>query len=453
MTLTYEQALTTILNFDDPYQRALRDHGKQTWGLSGILQLLEKLGNPHLSYPTIHIAGTKGKGSTAAFVAQGLMEAGLKTGLYISPHLQDWRERIQINREMIPREALAAIVEDILPYVEGTGLTSFEVTTALAFWHFAREECDVAVIEVGLGGRLDATNVVKPVVSAITNISLDHTQLLGNTLIDIAYEKAEIIKAGRPVVSAPQAEPVERVLRKVAANKKSALHMVGKDWWFQPVEMDWDGSMAFMGSGDYKVPVEIGMPGGFQIENAAVALEVLNVAAQEGLPISRQARISAMANTRWPGRLELVQQNPHVIIDSAHNPHSVEQVVHALEELSTGEQAGGRRVFVFGCMADKDVDGMLEILLRHGQRIVLPSADTPRAASAEDLLARAEALHEQMRASSDEDRAGVELLAASTIDEAVRLGLDGLEPHDVLCITGSLAVAGEARDELVGKPE
>ncbi len=453
MTLTYEQALTTILNFDDPYQRALRDHGKQTWGLSGILQLLEKLGNPHLSYPTIHIAGTKGKGSTAAFVAQGLMEAGLKTGLYTSPHLQDWRERIQINRELIPREALAALVKDILPFVEGTGLTSFEVTTALAFWHFAREKCDAAVIEVGLGGRLDATNVVRPVVSAITNISLDHTQLLGSTLVDIAYEKAEIIKNERPVVSAPQAEPAERVLRKVVANKKSALHLVGKDWWYQLVEMDWDGSIAYMGSGDHKVPVEIGMPGGFQIENAAVALEVLNVAAQEGLPISRQARISAMENTRWPGRLELVQRDPHVIVDSAHNPHSIEQVVRALWDLSTEEQLAGRKVFVFGCMADKDVDRMLEILLHNSQRIILTSANTPRAASAEDLLARAQALREQMLASSGEDWADIELLTAPSTAEAVRLGLDGLDPHDVLCITGSLAMAGEARDELVGKPE
>ena len=241
------------------------------------------------------------------------MEAGLKTGLYISPHLQDWRERIQINREMIPREALAAIVEDILPYVEGTGLTSFEVTTALAFWHFAREECDVAVIEVGLGGRLDATNVVKPVVSAITNISLDHTQLLSNTLIDIAYEKAEIIKAGRPVVSAPQAEPVERVLRKVAANKKSVSHMVGR--WFQPVEMDWDGSMAH--GGDYKVPVIT--PGGSRLRTPPSRWRRRNVAAQEGahLPAGTYQR---NGEHRWPGRLELVQQNPHVI-DSAHNPH------------------------------------------------------------------------------------------------------------------------------------
>lgn len=453
MTLTYEQALTTILDFDDPYQRALRDHGKQTWGLGGILQLLEKLGKPHLSYPTIHIAGTKGKGSTAAFIAQGLMESGLKTGLYTSPPLQDWRERIQINRELIPRDALATVVEDILPHVEGTGLTSFEVTTALAFWHFAREACDVAVIEVGLGGRLDATNVVKPVVSAITNISLDHTQLLGDTLVDIAYEKAEIIKGGRPVVIAPQAEPVERVIRKVVANKKSPLHRVGRDWWFETVDMTWDSSVAYMGSGDYKMPVEIGMPGGFQVENAAVALEVLNIAAQEGLPITRQARISALQNARWPGRLELVRRDPHVVLDSAHNPHSVEQVVRALWDLSTEEQVAGRKVFVFGCMADKDVDRMLEILLHNGQRIILTHADHPRAATAEDLLARAKALREQMRASSGEDWADVELRAAPTTVEAVRSGLEGLEAHDILCITGSLAVAGEARDELVGKPE
>lgn len=452
MTLTYDQALEAIHQFDDPYQRALRDHGKQTWGLQGIRELLAQLDDPHLAYPTVHIAGTKGKGSTAAFAAQGMMESGLKTGLYTSPPLQDWRERIQIDHQLIPREALAALVEDLLPHTEGMPLTAFEVTTALAFLYFAREECDAAVIEVGLGGRLDATNVVQPVVSVITNISLDHTQLLGTTLTAIAHEKAAIIKPGVPVVSAPQEEPAERVIRKVAGEEHSSLSLVGKDWWYRPVEMDWDGSLAYMGTGNYEIPVEIGMPGEFQIENAAVAIEALNLAVQQGLPITRPGRLAGLANARWPGRLEVVRRDPHVILDSAHNPRSVQVMVRALQDLSTAEQARGHKHFVFGCMADKDVDAMLRMLLRAGRRLILTRAAGERAAPVDDLLARAQAIQQEM-GSGAAGQGSTQILSAPSTAEAVQMGLEGLQENDILCITGSLTVAGAARDQLVGRQD
>lgn len=440
MTLTYDEALEAIHRFDDPYQRALRDHGKQTWGLRGIQALLEKIGDPQAAYPTIHIAGTKGKGSTAAFIAQGLIESGLKTGLYTSPHLQDWRERIQVDRELIPREALAALVEDLLPHTDDMPLTAFEITTALAFWHFAREGCDAAVIEVGLGGRLDATNVITPLVSVITHISLDHTQLLGSTLPSITYEKAAIIKPGMPVVSAPQEGPAARLIEKTAEQEHSPLVRVGKDWWFKPVEMDWDGTLAQMGTGDFKLPVEISLPGPFQVENAAVALAALNAAGQQGLPVTRPGRLDGLANTSWPGRLEVVRRDPHVILDSAHNVHSITQLVEALRALSTPEQAQGRRTFVFGCMADKDVEGMLRVLLSAAHRVILTRAEHARAASVDELLALASEISKNMP---------VELESAATTAEAVQLGLDKLAENDLLCITGSLSIAGEARDVLV----
>ena len=441
MTRTYDEALEAIHRFDDPYQRALRDHGKQTWGLRGIRMLLEKIGDPQAAYPTIHIAGTKGKGSTAAFIAQGLIESGLKTGLYTSPHLQDWRERIQIDRQLIPREALAALVDDLLPHTDDMPLTAFEITTALAFWHFAREGCDAAVIEVGLGGRLDATNVITPLISVITHISLDHTQLLGDTLPSITYEKAAIIKHGVPVVSAPQEPSAARLIEKTAEQQHSPLVNVGKDWWFKPVEMDWDGTLAHMGTGDYKLPVEISLPGPFQIENAAVALAALNAAGRQGLPVTRQGRLDGLANTTWPGRLELVQRDPHVVLDSAHNVHSITQLVEALRALATPEQARGRRVVVFGCMADKDVEGMLRVLVPAAHRLILTQADSPRAASVEDLLAVATGLAGDLP---------VEFETAGTTASAVQMGLGGLAGDDLLCITGSLSIAGEARDVLVG---
>lgn len=446
MTLTYEEALDTILNFDDPYQRAIRDHGKQTWGLRGMRALLEKIGNPHLAYPTIHVAGTKGKGSTSAFIAQGLIESGLKTGLYTSPPLQDWRERIQLNRELIPGEALAELVEELLPYVEDISITAFEAATVLAFMYFAKEECDAAVIEVGLGGRLDATSVVQPLVAVITSISYDHMQLLGSTLPEIAYEKAAIIKPETPVVSAPQEPAAERVVREIARKQDAPLTMVGKDWRYKPLELDWHGSLVEMGISDnYKMPVEVGLPGVFQVENAAVALAALNIAEQQGLAVTRQGRIVGLEKARWPGRLELVQYDPHVIIDGAHNADSIQKLTASLRALSTPEQARGRRVFVFGCMADKDIDAMLRTLLNNASRIVLTSAEVGRAAEVDELVERAGAIQKELHHHTELD-------TAPTTAEAVRKGLEGLQENDLLCITGSLSIAGEARDELVGKP-
>src|SRR5574341_806749 len=273
MPLTYQQAFDYVHSFDDPYQAAIRDHGKQTWGLAGIRDLLARIGDPHRACPVIHVAGTKGKGSTAAFIAQGLIESGLKTGLYTSPHLEDWRERIQINRQLISEDAVAALVEDIQSHADAVpGLSAFEVTTALAFWRFAREGCDAAVIEVGLGGRLDATNVLEPLVAVITSISLDHTQLLGNTVAEIAAEKAAIIKPGVSVVSAPQTPEALSVIAGRATETGSRLTLVGRDWQAQRLSHNLSGSRALIGPVGKLKEHQIGLAGHFQIENAATAL-------------------------------------------------------------------------------------------------------------------------------------------------------------------------------------
>lgn len=446
MTLTYEVALDYVHSFDDPYRRAIRDHGKQTWGLEGIRQILEKLGNPHLAYPTVHIAGTKGKGSTAAFIARGMIESGLKTGLYTSPPLQDWRERIQVDAGLIPRDAVASLVEDFQPIVGDLPLSAFEVTTALAFWHFARENCDAAVIEVGLGGRLDATSIVEPSVVVITSISLDHTQLLGDTIAEIAGEKAAIIKPGVPVVSAPQDPAAKRVISKRAAEQGSRLVLLGRDWLVEPRQMTWDGSLIRVGNRRHKIAVEIGLPGVVQVENAAVALAALNEAAQAGLPITRQGRLEGLEKAWWPGRLEIVRREPLVVLDSAHNPYSVERLIVSLDTLSSDQPGIPHPVYVFGCMADKDVNSMLEALLISARRVVLTHADHDRAAEVDALREAAEVILSDARKTGVQWADKVALETSPTVAEAVAIALDEAEKDDLVYVTGSLSVAGEARD-------
>lgn len=445
MPLTYQQALDYIHTFDDPYLAALRDHGKQTWGLEGVRALLARLGNPQRTYPILHVAGTKGKGSTCAFMAWGLMESGLKTGLYISPHLQDWRERIQVNGQPIGEDALARLVEDAQPYLEGLPLSTFEVTTALALWHFAREHCDAAVVEVGLGGRLDATSVVEPIVAVITSLSLDHTQLLGNTLTEIAAEKAAIIKPGTPTVSAPQEAEAWAVIEARAREQGSRLVQVGRDWRYEIVQATWEGTEARIGADGAMQRYHIGLPGLFQVENATVALAALHEAARAGLPVTEAGCVTGLAKAVWPGRLERISHHPTVVLDGAHNPYSVRRLLESLKAL-LGDV---RPTFVFGCMADKDAKGMLEALLPVARRVILTQADTGRAASPANLLTCAVEVVDRAREAGATWLADLALMTAPTVAEALRVALATLTAGDVLCVTGSLAVVGEARTVLV----
>jgi dihydrofolate synthase/folylpolyglutamate synthase len=443
MALSYQQALDYIHSFDDPYLAAIRDQGKQTWGLERLRVFLHKLGDPHLAYPTIHVAGTKGKGSTAAFITQGLIESGLKTGLYTSPHLQDWRERIQVNRRLIAKQALAHLVEDFKPQVDDpAALTAFEVTTALAFWHFSREDCDAAVIEVGLGGRLDATSVVEPIVSVITNISYDHMQLLGNTLEEIAAEKAAIIKPGVPVISAPQELAALDVITQQANRQNSHLTLVGRDWHTDTTSISWEGSHTLIGADDHRQPYTIGLPGIFQIENAAVALATLHETRRAGLPVTDQGMKDGLAKVQWPGRLEIVGRDPLVVIDSAHNQRSMQELVASLNALA-GDKA---LTAVFGCMADKDIDALLEALLPATRRLVLTRIDHPRAASLDELKQRAQRVKDGASQAGEAWTHTLEIVALERdIEAALQIALEHTPADQLICVTGSLAMAGHAR--------
>nr|MBN1230214.1 bifunctional folylpolyglutamate synthase/dihydrofolate synthase [Anaerolineae bacterium] len=382
-------------------------------------------------------------GSTAAFIAQVLTKAGYKTGLYISPHLQEWHERIQINRQNIAGEALDELVEAARPLLEGMPLSTFEVSTGLALWHFAREGCDVGIIEVGLGGRLDATSVVEPAVSVITGINYDHTQLLGNTLAEIAGEKAAIIKANTPVVSAPQPDEALHVIRRMADERNSPLLLVGSDWQYEIRAADWEGTQALIGPQSERVAYTIGLPGDFQVVNATTALAVLSLLDQAGIVASPEDKHQGLESIQWPGRLEVIQNAPRIVLDSAHNPASVQLVANTLSALGTTAEPG-KRILIFGCMADKDSKGMLEAILPLMDACIFTHAESPRAASPSDLLDQAGRV--KMTLGLPEM---LELTLSDSISQAVTNAMNRLETPDTLLITGSLAIAGAARSLLV----
>ncbi|GAB4476564.1 MAG: folylpolyglutamate synthase/dihydrofolate synthase family protein [Anaerolineae bacterium] len=450
MPLTYQQALAYIEDFGDPYLQAIANSSREAWGLDSTRDMLHRLGDPHLAYPVIHIAGTKGKGSTCALITQGLIEAGLKTGLYISPHLEDFRERMQINRELIAPQELADLVSVTAPIAEQVkGLNKFEFITALAFQYFARQNVDVAVIETGLGGRLDATNVVQPLLSVITNISIDHVQLLGDTLAEIAGEKAGIIKPGVPVVCAPQQPEVLAVFEAVAAERGCPLVVVGRDREVEVLQLDMQGgTLRFRGADGQPTDYRVGLPGRFQIENAAVALAALEEVRRAGLPVTNAAMAAGLANVRWPGRMEIVASHPLTIIDSAHNAHSAARLAEALSELVLSTEGAPAGVtLVFGCMADKDIHGMLAHLLPVTRRLVLTRIDHPRALPVEDLQAVAAGLLETAHdhGAARGEHTVIEQVGIPALDEALRHALAVTDPTGVICVTGSLALAGEAR--------
>ncbi len=290
----YQAALDYLYSFVDFSLTHQQNLSPENFDLTRMRELMAALGNPEKSYKTIHIAGTKGKGSVSAFCASALQESAFKTGLYTSPHLKDFEERIQVNREPILQADLVALVEEIKPFIAAIPkLTTFEISTALAFWHFARQNVDIAVIEVGLGGRLDATNVITPLVSVITSISRDHTSVLGDTLSEIAGEKGGIIKPGVPVVLAPQREEPREKLLQIAAEQGSPLTQVGRDYKFSIKSRSLDGQVISIWrtgkSGDSPALIEIPLLGDHQAENAATAYVTLQTINDAGVPLSEGA--------------------------------------------------------------------------------------------------------------------------------------------------------------------
>ncbi len=434
--MNYPETIAYLHSLIDYEKMRLERYTPETHNLSRVEQLLAATDNPHTRFPAVHIAGTKGKGSTAALCEACLRAAGYRTGFYISPHLHTFRERIQVDRQEITRDQVVALVEQIRPLIERIpDVTYFEAITAVGFLYFARSEVDVAVVEVGLGGRLDATNVLTPEVSVITSLSLEHTYLLGDTLDKIAYEKAGIIKPGIPAVTTRQQAKALQVLERVSRERGVPLTQVGRDWDYEPGLADLDGQAFTIRrntEGDSELDGEYWIPllGRHQLENAAGAIAALDVLRQRGFRIPARAVREGLSNVFWPGRMEVLSREPLVVGDGAHNPYSVQVLRQALEEWFPDR----RWVLVFGASADKDVTGMLNSLLPISDHVIVTRSDHPRSASPVVL---ADAV------------ASVGGGAEVSVDMAKSLlrGLATMGPNSGMLVTGSTHLVADAREE------
>jgi dihydrofolate synthase/folylpolyglutamate synthase len=377
----YNGALDYLYSFVDYSLKHASELAKADFNLARMFALMAELGDPQRAYPVIHVAGTKGKGSTSALCAAALEAAGYRTGLYTSPHLLDYAERVRVNMNPIPHAHLVELVDEIKPAVARIrGLTTFEITTALGLLYFARGAVDAAVVEVGLGGRLDATNVVTPAVSAITSISYDHVLVLGDTLAKIAFEKAGIIKPGVPVVSAPQQDEALRVLQQVCAERGAPLTLVGRDLQFLPLENSLDGQSFQLGL-EGAPPISMGMPllGVHQVENAATAFATLRAS---GLDISEASIREGFAAVHWPARFEIVRREPPVIFDSAHNQDSFARLRETLELCFPGRPVQ----LIFGASEDKNIPGMFAEMHPKVSTLLITRSEHPRALKPEQIV-------------------------------------------------------------------
>ncbi|MGR0480087.1 MAG: bifunctional folylpolyglutamate synthase/dihydrofolate synthase [Candidatus Electronema sp. V4] len=402
-------------------------------GLDSMQHFLARLGDPQLRLRCVHIAGTNGKGSVGAALHAMLTAAGYKTGFYTSPHLNSVRERFQISGTYISKEDFARLMSRIESVLDGRQITYFECTTALALLWFAEQQTDFAVLEVGMGGRLDATNVVTPLVSVITNVSMDHEQHLGDTLAKIAAEKAGIIKPGVPVVSAVAEDESGRVIRETCAEQQAPLYLFGRDFSGSGAGSFWD----YQGLDGLKL-TDLPMPlrGGHQISNCSLALAAAQLLQRQGWPISEAQIRSGLAQTRWPGRLEYFRSaDRQFLLDGAHNPAGAA----ALRDALRNEFPRQRLILVWGAMADKDIQTTLREVALLADRIILTkAADSERAASPEQLAA---VLPEQLRA-----KACCTASTSAALDQARAMAAE----NDLICVSGSLYLIGAARELLLG---
>jgi dihydrofolate synthase/folylpolyglutamate synthase len=422
---SYNQALDYLYSFVDYSLKHASELAKADFNLDRMFALMESLGNPQNKYPIIHVAGTKGKGSVSALCASSLKAAGYPVGLYTSPHLLDYVERIQINGAPISHEQLVGLVEEIKPHVAKVEkLTTFEITTALAFLAFANYGVKAAVFEVGLGGRLDATNIVTPQVSVITSLSYDHMAVLGNTLTLIAGEKAGIIKQGVPTVSSPQKDEALAVLERVAKSRESTLTLVGRDVKFEQVESSLDGQRLKVESQGSKVELQIPLLGLHQVENAATAHTALKTS---GIPISDEQIQKGFSQVQWRARFEIARREPPVIFDSAHNQDSFEKLRETLDTYFPDKKI----YLIFGASEDKNIPGMFAEMKSRIRKIIVTRADHPRALEVEQIRQLA-------------DQAGVDSEAVLPVKSALARALElASKDGSIVLSAGSMFVTAE----------
>jgi dihydrofolate synthase / folylpolyglutamate synthase len=450
--MNHQQTLDYIYSFVDYGLKSRYKYSPETFDLTRMRTLLARLGDPQRRLPAIHVAGTKGKGSVSAMSASILRAAGYKVGLYTSPHLNDFCERLQLDGQPISHEALADLTTELRPFFDTLpGITTFEITTALANVWFVNAGAEFTVFEVGLGGRLDATNVLYPNVCALTSISYDHTQLLGKTLPEIAEEKAGIIKPGVPVVSAPQDPSAMERFTTIARERGARLRVVGTpnaprhDWVYerdsfsqrgQTFTMEPDPSL-LPDLGDWpRTRFDLPLLGLHQIDNAAVAVAVAEELRLQGFHITIDHIHEGLANVSWPGRFEVFPDRAHgktIVFDCAHNRDSAAKLASTLEEMYPDQ----RPALIFGSSDDKDISGMLAELLPHVSSVYLAQADHPRASTPA-------ALAETVAASGF----ALSVNVSHTIKQALAEARASTAP--LILITGSIFLVADLRAQLEG---
>ena len=440
--MDYSQAIEYVLSFTDWERAPAQAFAAANFDLRRVQSLLARLGNPHLGRQTIHIAGSKGKGSVAAMIASILQAAGYRSGLYTSPHLHNIRERIVVDGQPIGEDEFARLTEALAPQVAAENedgrfgqLTTFELLTALAFLYFQDRDARWQVLEVGMGGRLDATNVVdEKAVCVITPISLEHTIVLGDTVGKIAAEKAAILRPGTTVVMAPQPYPeAAAVIRARAAELGAPLLDVGETYSAQRLSWDLTGQSFRLAGPGCSWELRLPLLGAHQVENAATAVAAIDALRSGGVVVSEESIEEGLSQLSWPGRLEVLRDKPLIVVDGAHNGDSARRLRQALRD----HFSFGRAILVMGVSGDKTIAAMAEELAPVTHLLIATRSQHPRAAEPEAVAAAFAA-----RGVASETCPTV----AAALDRARALA----EPDDLICVVGSLFVVAEAREQVLG---
>ena len=437
--MNYNEAINYVYQFTN-YEAVPRPHAEDNYDLRRLFEVLDLLGNPHLKAKSLHITGTNGKGSTAVMLASVLSAAGYKTGLYTSPHLITSRERFTVDGKMISEQQLADIVTRIKPEIEAVNtkatygiLTVFEILTVVSFVFFAEQKVDFQVMEVGMGGRYDATNVIQPLVCFLTAISYDHCDILGDTLTKIAGEKCGIIKPGCTVISHPQEAEAAAVIFQDCSQKNVKLIQVGQEVTRRSMDFNFDGQRIEIKGRLDRYQVAIPLLGQYQLDNTAAVIAGLEVLIEKGYKISKAQIIKGLAAVEFPGRMNIVSRNPLIVMDGGHNPGAA----HNLKEALLKYFPDYNKILVTGMAGDKDIPGIIKELAPLFKTVIVTRAHSQRAAKT-DFLA-AEFAKYKITAIQTEN-------VVKALEEAKKLA----GPKDVIVVTGSLYVVGEAKEYIEG---
>jgi dihydrofolate synthase/folylpolyglutamate synthase len=431
--MDYRQAIDYINSYTD-YEKIGMPHDPAFYDLRRVDELLSILGDPQKKAGSVHITGTNGKGSVAIMIAYALTASGYRTGLYTSPHLHSWRERIRVDGELISEAELAQIVAELRPYVEEVNkratygeLTTFEFLTCMAFAYFGKRGVKFQVLEVGMGGKFDATSVITPIVAIITTVGLDHTDVLGNTLAEIAAEKCGIIKPGSTVVISPQPPEAAEVIERTCAERGARLITVGKNVSWRSLKSDLDGQRFRVKGRQGNYELAIPVLGEHQLQNAATAVAALEVVAEKGFGIPVKSIAQGLAKIEWPGRFQVLRRNPPLVVDGAHNIDAARSLKKALKEYFDFEKA----ILVMGASGDKNIKGVIAELAPLFDRVIVTRSRHPRAMAPAPLAA-------------EFARHGIKARIAEDVPSALSQALALAGEKDLVCLAGSLFIVGEA---------